>query len=96
MYFLETMDPTGDTDTDFFNTTKTVDPQFLVYNIKHFFGGVSTISRPQDIQRRPLHLLQDALNILQHNSHNSNRPKIRPRNRGRHPATASGQAEQSQ
>jgi hypothetical protein len=42
MYFLETMDPTGDTDTDFFNTTKTVDPQFLVYNIKHFFGGVST------------------------------------------------------
>jgi hypothetical protein len=42
MYFLETMDPTGDTDTDFFNTTKTVDPQFLVYTIKHFFGGVST------------------------------------------------------
>jgi hypothetical protein len=42
MYFLETMDPTGDTDTDFFNTTKTVDSQFLVYTIKHFFGGVST------------------------------------------------------
>jgi hypothetical protein len=42
MYFLETMDPTGDIDTRFFNTTKTVDPQFLTYTIEHFAGGVTT------------------------------------------------------
>jgi hypothetical protein len=40
MHFLETMDPTGDTDTTPFNTTITVS-QFFKYSIKHFFGQVS-------------------------------------------------------
>jgi hypothetical protein len=40
MYFLETMDPTGDTDSQPFNTTITVS-QFFKYSIKHFFGQVS-------------------------------------------------------
>jgi hypothetical protein len=40
MHFLETMDPTGDTDSQPFNTTITVS-QFFKYSIKHFFGQVS-------------------------------------------------------
>jgi hypothetical protein len=40
MYFLETMDPTGDTNDDPFNTTIVVS-QFLRYDIDHFFGQVS-------------------------------------------------------
>jgi hypothetical protein len=40
MYFLETMDPTGDTDSQPFNTTIRVS-QFFNYSIKHFFGQVS-------------------------------------------------------
>jgi hypothetical protein len=40
MYFLETMDPTGDTDSQPFNTTISVS-QFFKYSIKHFFGQVS-------------------------------------------------------
>lgn len=40
MYFLETMDPTGDTNTDPFNTTLAFS-QFLRYRIDHFFGDVS-------------------------------------------------------
>jgi hypothetical protein len=40
MHFLETMDPTGDTDTTPFNTTIRVS-QFFNYSIKHFFGQVS-------------------------------------------------------
>jgi hypothetical protein len=37
MYFLETMDPTGDTNTDPFNTTIVVS-QFLRYDIDHLFS----------------------------------------------------------
>jgi hypothetical protein len=37
MYFVETMDPTGDTNTDPFNTTVIVS-QFFSYDIDHFFG----------------------------------------------------------
>jgi hypothetical protein len=40
MYFLETMDPTGDTNPDPFNTTIVVS-QFLRYDIDHFFGQIS-------------------------------------------------------
>jgi hypothetical protein len=40
MHFLETMDPTGDTDSQPFNTTIRVS-QFFNYSIKHFFGQVS-------------------------------------------------------
>jgi hypothetical protein len=40
MHFLETMDPTGDTDSQPFNTTIRVS-QFFSYSIKHFFGQVS-------------------------------------------------------
>jgi len=40
MYFLETMDPTGDTDSQPFNTTIRVS-QFFNYSIKHFFGQIS-------------------------------------------------------
>jgi hypothetical protein len=40
MHFLETMDPTGDTDSQPFNTTLSVS-QFFKYSIKHFFGQVS-------------------------------------------------------
>jgi hypothetical protein len=40
MHFLETMDPTGDTDTTPFNTTIRVS-QFFSYSIKHFFGQIS-------------------------------------------------------
>ncbi|MEM2831330.1 MAG: carboxypeptidase-like regulatory domain-containing protein [Candidatus Caldarchaeum sp.] len=41
LYFLETMDPTGDTNPVKFNTTKSVS-QFLSYRIDHFYGGKST------------------------------------------------------
>jgi hypothetical protein len=40
MHFLETMDPTGDTDSQPFNTTIRVS-QFFNYSIKHFFGQIS-------------------------------------------------------
>jgi hypothetical protein len=40
IYFVETMDPTGDTNPDPFNTTVTVS-QFFSYEIDHFFGQVS-------------------------------------------------------
>jgi hypothetical protein len=40
MHFLETMDPTGDTDSQPFNTTISVS-QFFNYSIKHFFGQIS-------------------------------------------------------
>jgi hypothetical protein len=40
IYFVETMDPTGDTNDDPFNTTVTVS-QFFSYEIDHFFGQVS-------------------------------------------------------
>ncbi|BAJ50413.1 hypothetical protein CSUB_C0553 [Candidatus Caldarchaeum subterraneum] len=40
LYFLETMDPTGDTNTDKFNTTLAFS-QFFRYRIDHFFGGIS-------------------------------------------------------
>jgi hypothetical protein len=40
MHFLETMDPTGDTDSQPFNTTISVS-QFFKYSIKHFFGQIS-------------------------------------------------------
>jgi hypothetical protein len=40
MHFLETMDPTGDTDDKPFNTTIRVS-QFFSYSIKHFFGQIS-------------------------------------------------------
>jgi hypothetical protein len=40
MHFLETMDPTGDTDSQPFNTTIRVS-QFFSYSIKHFFGQIS-------------------------------------------------------
>jgi hypothetical protein len=39
MHFLETMDPTGDTDDKPFNTTIRVS-QFFSYSIKHFFGQI--------------------------------------------------------
>jgi hypothetical protein len=40
IYFVETMDPTGDTNDDPFNTTVIVS-QFFSYEIDHFFGQVS-------------------------------------------------------
>jgi hypothetical protein len=40
MYFVETMDPTGDTNPDPFNTTVIVS-QFFSYDIDHFFGQAS-------------------------------------------------------
>jgi hypothetical protein len=40
MHFLETMDPTGDTNRQPFNTTIRVS-QFFNYSIKHFFGQIS-------------------------------------------------------
>ncbi len=40
MYFLETMDPPIDTNTDPFNTSVAFS-QFFRYDIDHFFGGVS-------------------------------------------------------
>jgi hypothetical protein len=40
MYFVETMDPTGDTNPDPFNTTVIVS-QFFRYDIDHFFGQAS-------------------------------------------------------
>jgi hypothetical protein len=39
IYFVETMDPTGDTNVNPFNTTIVVS-QFLSYDIDHFFGQI--------------------------------------------------------
>jgi hypothetical protein len=54
MYFLETMDPTGDTNTDPFNTT-VVFSQLLKYNITHLYkvgeraGGLKTYEKVEYI-----------------------------------------------
>jgi hypothetical protein len=80
MYFVETMDPTGDTNDDPFNTTIVVS-QFLRYDIDHFFGQVSRSAGLKTYGDVRYIFYKMPSTLLQHNSHNSNRPKIRPRNR---------------
>jgi len=80
LWFLETEDPTGDTDTQPFNTSVTVD-QFLTYTIIYYQSEPEELDELKAYEKVEYVFTTDATNILQHNSNNSNRPEIRPRRR---------------
>jgi hypothetical protein len=72
MYFVETMDPTGDTNTDPFNTTIVVS-QFLRYDIDHLFSKPEKSAGLKSYGDVRYIFYKMPSTLLQHNSHNSNK-----------------------
>jgi hypothetical protein len=92
IYFVETMDPTGDTNDDPFNTTVIVS-QFFSYEIDHFFGQVSRsagLKTYGDVRYIFYKMPSTYYNITVTTVTDQ---RYDPE-KSRHPATASGQAEQ--